>query len=150
MEFIDAGADSRKPSAQDIAGTLALLVEPGQVVEIRAPKAKGPQFKRFTDLAAAARQAVKWSGKVPGVYWTLNPIRPDLDPSKAATDADILRRKWLLIDYDPTRPADTSATDEEKAKAFALAAEVLAFVHAKGFPDPIEADSGNGAHHLSS
>ena len=107
----------------DLVNWLRLFVEDGQSVEIRYPKAKAERsFSRFNaDLAKAVEEALLWSGKVPGVYFTLNPIRPALAPEKAATDKDILRRRWLLIDCDPTRPGDTSSTDAEKADALTLA-----------------------------
>jgi hypothetical protein len=30
-------------------------------------------------------------------------------------DKHILSRRWLLVDFDPVRPAEISASDEEKA-----------------------------------
>jgi hypothetical protein len=44
--------------------------------------------------------------------------------------------------------AKISSTDEEKAKALDLAHEVRDYLRAKGWPEPILADSGNGYHLL--
>src|SRR5262249_15856035 len=72
-----------------------------------------------------------------------------------ATDADVLRRRWLLIDADPQRsdpgqPGEKlSATDSEKAKAREIAEAVRGDLRAKGWPEPVLADSGNGYHLLS-
>ena len=142
----DNSAPAGPPSQREVLDWLRLFLEDGQWVEIRAPKVRGRSYARFTDPAAAADQALRWSGKAPGVYFTLNPVRGDIPTGRAATDSDVLRRRWLLIDCDPIRPADTSATDAEKTTAIAVAGKVLEFLTGLGFPAPIEADSGNGGH----
>src|SRR5688572_30528574 len=51
-----------------------------------------------------------------GVYFQINPVRPDL--ATKAKAADVLRRRWLFIDVDPVRAEghkDDPATDAEKA-----------------------------------
>ena len=64
------------------------------------------------------------------------------------SDADILRRRWLPIDIDPLRPSGVSSTDEEHGLALAKADEVARWIAGLGFPEPVRADSGNGAHLL--
>jgi hypothetical protein len=54
----------------------------------------------------------------------------------------------FFLDADPRRPKGISATDAEHAAALAKAAAVRDFLRAEGWPDPIEADSGNGGHLL--
>jgi hypothetical protein len=54
------------------------------------------------------------------VYVTLNRIDPQLlgrccnrvEPfaSATVTDANVIHRRWLMLDFDPVRPKDTSAT----------------------------------------
>jgi hypothetical protein len=83
-----------------------------------------------------------------GVYFTLNPFSPVSLSGQSATDADILRRRWLFIDADPDRPGKGSATDAEKAKAWALVERVRAGLSKLGWPEPIVCDSGNGYHLL--
>jgi hypothetical protein len=61
---------------------------------------------------------------------------------------DYKRRQLLLVDCDPKRPTDTSATDEQKKKAYAQALAVREFLRNLGFPEPVFADSGNGYHLL--
>jgi hypothetical protein len=63
---------------------------------------------------------------------------------------DYKRRQLLLVDCDPKRPADTSATDEQKQKAHTQALAVREFLRNLGFPEPVFADSGNGYHLLYS
>lgn len=157
--------DTAHRSAQQIAEWLSRLLEPGQVVELRAlnvveqygtPKT----FSGFFDtdhLAEFATAAVELSERSKGVYWTLNPVNPDLlarranrvaraDSGDTTSDRDILRRRLLLIDCDPKRPAGISATDEEKELARQVAIAVDAFLCDAGWPAPIMADSGNGSH----
>lgn len=98
------------------------------------------------------------SGKAEGIFVTLNPVNPDLlarasnrmrEYAKVTTgDADILERRWLLIDLDPKRPSGVSSTEAEHQAALAKAGEISAWLGSAGWPIPITADSGNGAHLL--
>jgi hypothetical protein len=109
---------------QQVADWLRIFVEPGQVVEVRILNtAKQTVSGYFDDMAKAARAALLWSGKAPAVYFTLNKIKPDLlarannrlvERAKNTTaDADVVRRRWLFIDFDPKRPAGISSTEAE-------------------------------------
>lgn len=66
----------------------------------------------------------------------------------ATADSDVTRRLWLLIDCDSKKPVGTSATDEQHAWSHAKAKQIRADLAKLGFPDPVYADSGNGAHLL--
>lgn len=112
----------------------------------------------FNDEQKFIAEMIKYSGKVKGVYITLNPIA-ELPSNITANilhqhaktttkDADIAFRKWLLIDVDPKRPANTSSTEEEFNAACDVAEQVKAFTDAQGWSEPVEACSGNGAHLL--
>jgi len=94
-----------------------------------------------------------------GVYVTINPIAPDsavigsvegrLLPAqrgKCTNDLDIMRRVAFVIDLDPVRDADTSATNEQLAEARDLARTIVEKLHAEGWPMPTEVCSGNGVH----
>ena len=81
-----------------------------------------------------------------GIYVTLNPVPPGM--SRFASDADILRRHWILIDLDPERPSECSSTDLEHAMAMAKAEKVFSWLKSQGFPECVVADSGNGYHLL--
>ena len=63
-----------------------------------------------------------------------------------ASDGDIVRRCWLFIDFDPVRPAGISATDAEHEAALERARRCRDWLHARGWPAPLAADSGNGSH----
>src|SRR5579884_392910 len=155
------------PDAEVIGRGLRLLVEPGQAVELRALGKCGVvagyfDFDHLDDMAARAVE-LSASGTFKGVYLTLNSVKPELlvrapnctakgSDLKAAggltTDADIVRRRWLLIDADPQRPSDCSASAEEKAKARAKILEIRRFLAELGWPEPLLCDSGNGYHLL--
>jgi hypothetical protein len=147
---------------QNIEQAIRILFEPGQVVEVRAPKAGkyGTVSGYFVDHEKLAQELEKLSGKVGAVYYTLNPVNPALlarahnrtktyakDTTSDAPD-NIVKRNWLLVDCDPVRPADISATDEEKMAAKRLVPEIKKYLKAIGWSDPVIADSGNGYHLL--
>ena len=98
-------------------------------------------------LAQLAKAAAKLDGRAEGIYVALNPVMTAVGMGMA-TDKLITSRRWFLVDADPCRPADTSATDEEKALALAKVQAVRNWTRAEGWPDPILADSGNGTHLL--
>lgn len=145
---------------REIAKTLRLFVQPGDIGEIRVigPGAAFGIYFTHEDIDQAAAQALDYSTTAKGVYLVMNRIapalsdRPPLVKSQQLTkDADISRRVFLLIDFDPTSPkrgADDSSTDAEKEAARLKMEEVFEWLRALGFPEPIFADSGNGWHIL--
>lgn len=138
-----------------------LFAEPGTVAEIRVlgdkHRASG-YFDNVEKFVEAAERSDKTDKRASGTFVTLNPARPELlaraenrikSPAKATTsDADIVRRRLLLIDLDADRASGISATDEERALANGRAKQVCRFLEQLGFPEPAKADSGNGAHLL--
>lgn len=60
----------------------------------------------------------------------------------------IARREILFIDCDPKRPSDTSATEQQVQEAHSTAESISAYLTSKGWPEPLHASSGNGAHLL--
>lgn len=158
-------AQSIKADIQMITSALKVILEPGQVTELRALDAvtrfdKRPHVESgyFDDverlaLAAADLQNAK------GIYFIPNPVLPSLlarannrirrpGTEPTTSDADIVRRRWLLIDVDPVRPSGISSTDSEHLAALQCGEHIRAFLTARGWPEPLFADSGNGAHLL--
>jgi len=142
---------------------VSLLTGPGQVVEVRALTDQFTHSGYFSDPAALVRvvEPLDADSSVHGIYITLNEVNPALLSRRAnrikmrlgkkdstTSDADILRRRWLPVDIDPLRPSGVSSTDEEHELALAKAEEVARWISGLGFPDPVRADSGNGAHLL--
>jgi hypothetical protein len=152
----------RRPDTAEMAKALAVFADPDPAAafELRAlaaadgilPKAVSALFTA-ADLPRAVEWAADRTRNLYTVYMGLNPVRQrlPLDPGRAVRASDVLRRRWLLLDIDPARPAGLdrdSATDAEKAAAEQLAGQVLAHLTAAGWPAPVRVDSGNGAYLL--
>jgi hypothetical protein len=142
---------------------VARLAGPGQVVEVRALSDQHTHSGYFSDPEALIRavEALDADPSVHGIYITLNTVNPALLSRRAnriklrlskkdatTSDADILRRCWLPVDIDPVRPSGVSSTDEEHGLALQKAEEIASWLASLGFPEPVRADSGNGAHLL--
>jgi hypothetical protein len=153
-----------------IRAAFATLVEVGQVVEVRALDARtadSPHYPYtasgyFTDLEALLRSLRSLRG-AKGIYITLQPCQPELlarahnrlrssqqmkSDKATTTDAQIRRYRWLPIDADPNRPSGISSSEAEHQAALDVAATIRDALLAQGWPEPIQADSGNGAHLL--
>lgn len=140
-----------------IKATLDLLHAPGGVFEVRIPKTKaGTISGYFNDTGIAAALIAKENGRHQSVYMTVNPVNPALlarsenkltyGSFMTSSDGDIQRRRWFLMDFDPTRPAGISASDVEYKLAAARSDTVVDWLTSLGWPEPIRADSGNGVH----
>jgi hypothetical protein len=78
--------------------------------------------------------------------WNRAADRFELNPESTTADTDVARRDWLLIDLDPKRPANVSASDAEHDAALERTAEIRDYLYTLGFPEPVRGDSGNGGH----
>lgn len=150
---------SAQHSYAEIEASLSAIVTPGTVFEIRClSDRRGRIDTGYFDSPSAAATALSYID-VPykGVYFTPNPVLPDLLARSynrisqwaqfTTMDSDIVSRKWLLVDVDPKRPTNISSTDDEHVAAINKAdaiAFMLAFEY--GFPMPMSNSSGNGAH----
>ncbi len=158
----------RAAQIAEIERTLSAMFEPGDLVELRVLYGNG-SGKRvdsgyFNDFRALAEEAARLdNAREPapaGVYVTLNRIDPALlaraqnrieskvQSGATTANADVTRRRWLLIDTDPERAAGISATDAELQAATKRAAQIEAWLAGQGWPAPLRALSGNGAHRL--
>ncbi len=155
---------ARAIDAAEIARGLRLLVEPGDTFEIRSiavDREKGFESIHsgyFDDPATAAAAVCKHdSPNITGWYVTLNPVDPKLLARRAnriakvgkdstTKDQHVTKRTRILIDFDAARPTGISSSDAEHDAALALAAEAADELGRRGWPEPLNADSGNGAH----
>lgn len=145
----------------EIRRALEVLVEPGTTAELRALNTpRGTVSGYFNDLDSMADAAARCDGRAEGVYFTLNPVAPDLlaratnrvrEYVRATTaDQHVLRRRLFPIDIDFVRPQGISSTDPEHVAALERAREIASFLGADlDWPGLILGDSGNGAHVLS-
>ena len=156
-------SSTRGASSDEVRNLVNILAPGGGVVEVRALADGVTHSGYFDDHEALARavEALDADPAVAGIYVTLNTVNPALLARRAnrikmrlsrkdatTADTDILRRRWFPVDIDPVRPSGVSSTDEEHNAALAAAERIAAYLKEQGFPAPIRADSGNGAHLL--
>lgn len=93
------------------------------------------------------------------IYFVLNTINKDCydrqqqermieNPKNTTADADILGRNFILLDFDPKRPAGVGSTDDQFKESKIVAKSVYNFLLEQGFYEPIVCKSGNGTHLL--
>ena len=124
-----------------IKRSLQLLFQEGDTIELRCV---GNQtingFYRDPDKLAQDAHHLNSALHPPeNCYVCLNPTLPELYARRAercavckkgesVRDADVVCRRWLLIDVDPVRPAGVSATDAQKQKTTELAQHVYSWL----------------------
>jgi hypothetical protein len=128
------------PDLEQARRALDLLIPPGSTFEVRGLPSRRSYVGRDLDHAIAA---VRGMAGDCGIYWMMNPLRGDL--TRAASDRDVLRRHWLMVDIDPVRPKeDGSATDLERRDAAAIGWEIRRDLAERSWPEPLMIDTGNG------
>lgn len=155
--------DSNTP---DIRNFLNHMMSRSAVIEIRAlnvagrgrPMPVAGYFDNLDQAVAAVNQLLH--RRATGIYVTLNEVKSDLlaraanrladYPQSTTSDADVVRRKLLLIDIDANRPSGVSSTQEELDESWRVAASVVGYTQNCAWPDPVIAMSGNGYHLLYS
>jgi hypothetical protein len=120
----------------EVHRTLGLLLEPGQVTELRALSVSTPTYRRahtvsgyFDDVEALVDSLGAIERTAKGIYIIPNPVDAALlaraanrlhdatDREPLTGDGDIVSRRWLPIDADPRRPAGISSTDDQHDQA---------------------------------
>lgn len=134
-----------------------IFKSPNQLTEVRIlGKSKAVYSGYFTDCETMLSELRKYDG-LGGIYATINEIneacagreqsnRITKSPKATTNDKEIANRRIILLDFDPERPADTNATDEEMKLAEAKMKSVYRFLRDQGFSAPVVAASGNGYH----
>jgi hypothetical protein len=154
-------------SAEQALRAIGLLFEEGDVIEIRAlnvdrgPNRSGNTYSGYFGFDAAneiSQALLPLDGRADGIYVVLNRLNPALlarsnnrlqaSPKHTTSDGDIIEWRWFYIDIDPVRPAGISASEAEHQAAHERAIRVREFLSARDWPEPVYADSGNGAHLL--
>lgn len=166
MERISLVPDLQLFDAREVRGTLQLLLAPEQVTELRILDAvtgadRWPHIASgYFDDPEKLISALELVRTAKAFYFIPSPVNPALlaraanrnrnaDKGGTAGDGDIQARRWLLIDCDPQRPAGISATNIEHEAALERCETIWSALHFNyGWPEPIAADSGNGAHLL--
>lgn len=150
------------PDPEQIKRALAALHGPDEIIELRAlhkgRKRIDAGYFDGNHRLQLIDEAIRLNRQGAAVYINLNAIDRQLMARYAnrvqefaqatATDNNVIHRKWLLIDIDPQRPKDTSATPEQLALALDRARAVHDYLASLDWPAPVSADSGNGVHLL--
>ncbi len=147
-----------------MTANLSIFFDKNDTVEIRAlGKRKGVVQSGYYRDHGKLDDTIKildTTGEHKGIYFVLNKINPALfarrpdalgQPGESiatTSDADITERRWLPFDFDPNRPSEISSSDSEHEDAINRAKEVREYLRELGWPEPVLADSGNGAHLL--
>jgi hypothetical protein len=157
--------DNALIDADEIRRALGIFLPTGAVTEIRALDGtlRGDRYTGastfsgyFDNLDLVASELSKLA-TAKAIFFVFNKLNPALlarrcnrlavvDRGDATANHDIERRRFMVIDCDPVRPSGISSSDAEHDRALAKAAEVAEYFRARGWPQPIETDSGNGAH----
>ena len=143
-----------------IVRVLRTLCVEGDVVEARilGVHNAGHISGYFDNLEQLTSAVARYDGRAEATYLTLNPVQPALlargvnrlvEWARYTTsDADIVCRRWMLVDLDPVRPTGISSSDIELEAALHRRAEVVEWLDLAGFPSGLCGLSGNGAHLL--
>ena len=135
----------------------ATLKTPDQLTEVRVlGKGKAVYSGYFSDVESMLAELRRYDG-MGGIYATINEIKDACagreqygrlvkSPKATTNDGEIERRRYILIDFDPERPADTNATDAEVKLAEQKMRTVYRYLRDVGFESPVVANSGNGYH----
>jgi hypothetical protein len=112
--------------------TLQNLHKPAALIELCAIGDNGIAGGLYNDHDALAGEAMNLSDsrKYNGVFVTVNPLKESVLQKKGreknrvyhnaedrTRDCDIDRRSWFILDFDPVRKPNTSATHRQKASA---------------------------------
>lgn len=131
--------------------------EEGEVTEVRSFGA-GTYSGYYKNIENAIRDIEMLESKPDQqIYFIINAIREDCygraqmekmvsKPKNTTNDAEIIGRKWIMIDLDPKRVSGTNSSNEELEYAHHKAIEVYEFLKYNGFYDPVVCLSGNGYH----
>jgi hypothetical protein len=123
--------------------------QPGAVLEVRALDVAGRRAASLcgtpAEMAVKAAEASGLGAR--GVYFTLNPLRPEMRGATVSAKAgDVVVRHWLPVDSDPVREAGANATEDEKQASWEVLCSARALLEGAGLTRFVVSDSGNGYH----
>ena len=152
-----------------IAAGLARFIHKEQFTELRALNVgqRGRCFAGWFDgrhLADLARSALALTRQATGVYFVPNPVDPALAAKRLnqvlnvprgfglTHDADVLQRRYLIVDLDPVRYTEAAGRERPTSARELVFARRVAdrhvrpFLRSAGYGEPLVMVSGNGIH----
>jgi len=163
--FVRAKNMFTRGNTEQIISALDLLMAPGQLTELRVlgvhleGETRPCVFSGFYDeWDCLADDALKIEHIASGCYFMPNPLDRTITrlsnsltrtTAPLASKANILTRRFFLIDVDNQGVKGESATEQEREDALTLTRQIWGELSAvRGWPDPVYASSGNGGHLL--
>ncbi|WP_339685913.1 hypothetical protein [Gimesia maris] len=140
---------------------LQFVHAPGSIIQVFVkevdflPNGNLIGFYDLDHLNELAEDVKQHSGQATAIFYSLNPVTPSchnrakncLKPgsdTQPAKKSDIQCRHLMLIDIDPVRDSDCSATDVEKEVAYWVGRIVSRDLRKAGWSRPVAVDSGIG------
>ena len=143
---------------KELIHTFSIINPAGEYMEIRILNSNTGTLSGYFNSAEDIYNAVHTFDSKYNIFFTLNELSPKIIArsqnhftkyaKNTTADSEIIRRKWILLDFDPVRPAGISSSDEELKAAKESALKVRKYLNEQGFSAPVFALSGNGYHLL--
>ncbi len=142
----------------DVRRSLKTLHEPGNLKKLRIFNRAKFGSNYYSDFDQLIKDVLRYEREKHAnyqYYITLNELNPDIaarrnpikwgrEAQQTTADPDVIRRRYICIDFDPVRSSGISATDSEKEKSRDVMGRSWELLRGRGFPERIVADSGNG------
>lgn len=145
---------------RELIKTFSIINSANEYMEVRILNSNTGTLSGYFNSVENIYNAVRTLDGKYNIFFTLNELSPEIVARSqnhftkyarnTTTDSEIRRRKWILVDFDPVRPAKTSSSESELKAAKACAIKVKKYLTSQGFPEPVFALSGNGYHLLYS
>jgi hypothetical protein len=148
----------------DICRFLDLVMVEDGITEVRAPdvpyRGTVTGYFDYEHKEEAAKAVASLSGLAVGVYCTLNPVNKTLlaraanrlrdrtPRGESVKDSDIIRLRFIPIDFDWERPEGISTTNAEHEATLKRTYDFEDALRAQGIQPVLLGDSGNGGHCL--
>lgn len=151
---------SKEKLKKELINTFSTINPAEEYMEIRILNSGTGTLSGYFNSAEDIYNAIRILDGKYNIFFTLNTLSPEIIArsknhftkyaKNTTTDTEIIKRKWILVDFDPVRPAGISSSEEELRAAKGCALKVRKYLTQQGFPEPIFALSGNGYHLLYS
>jgi hypothetical protein len=138
--------ETRAPDLGEVRRALEVIADPRNGVELMSLFPPRHMAYRGEDLEAMVADVAAHQGSN-GNFVSPNPLPPGFKSAEGAGArvADFVKRRWLVLDFDPVKPAkDCNASEAEREAVRAVMTAATGFLAGQGWPDPVLIDSGGG------
>lgn len=145
---------------KELIHTFSIINPSAEYMEVRILNTSTGTLSGYFNTGEDIYNAIRSLDGKYNIFFTLNQISREIVArsqdhftkyaKNTTTDSEIIKRQWILLDFDPVRPAGISSSEEELKAAKTCAIKVRKYLTKQGFPAPVFALSGNGYHLLYS